>query len=279
MNKTKSQTDIRGTHWILTWNNPMFERNSDRAIAGEYPDCDYKCNGCERCRLYELPARPEDVEHMINDTDMRNVWEAKGQLEKGKDGTPHIQFYLKTPQVRWSAVKKQYPQCHIELSKTPWKVESYCSKLNTRVSASTQTDKSQTDGVDEKYTTKMFWEDLARIWPDFRDVSEDEMECFDCATRCLIDIDIPCWMLAVQPQVRKAFQLYGHRIMAQYARKDEPKNIYETAASQESDGELYESESSDCSSEGSEEGDSQEEDCSEASEQSDDSSSGEDSEG
>ena len=239
MSKTDRPTDTqqRGVYWILTHNNPDDKFVSSAQIE-EFASEDYDGPEIEvAADLYE----PWQL-----------GWEFDGQDEVGESGTHHHQFWVNTKkQVRFSAVKKVFPKCHIEKANDINKVKSYCKKVATRQ----KTSQTNSDSQDDKYTTKMFWEDLARIWPDFKDTSEDEMECFDSATRCLIDSDIPCWMLAVQPQVRKAFQLYGTRIMAQYARKDEDKNIYETPGPQQSDSELHQAEPSECSSEGSEESD------------------------
>lgn len=243
MSKTDRQTDTqqRGSHWMLTWNNPV---PKDRDSRFEKP-LFYSSEDIEEANAANLDL----CCHKAFRDALALGWTFDGQEEESASGTHHYQFWVNThKQVRWRAVKKVFYECHIEKTVNKSKAESYCRKL-----ASRKTD-NETD-VDEKYTTKMFWEDLARIWPDFKDISEDEMECFDSATRCLIDSDIPCWMLAVQPQVRKAFQLYGPRIMAQYARKDEAKNIYETPGEEQSDSELHEAEPSECSSEGSEESD------------------------
>ena len=273
------QTDVRSTHWILTWNNPPKYSDydtedlddEDRLLAKRGDTIPFLQKGLDVNGNEEYWNNEFNVAHHFG-------WTFDGQLEVGANGTPHYQFYLDTKrQMRFAAVKKVFPACHIEASKHPKKVESYCKKLDTR-SAATQTE-SQTDIP--KYTTKDFWEDLSKVWPDFRNESEDEMECFDSAVRCLVDIDIPCYMLAVQPQVRKAFQLYGHRIMAQFDRKfgtDEKSDnvLYETSGPLHPNGKLYESLPASPTSEGSEESD--EEDGEGSHEDSEDSGS-EDSEG
>jgi len=242
MSETDRQTDTkqRGTHWMLTWNNPAKDFGRE-VVFWSSTDIDVS-------EETETPLAAPLLRPFA--TAWQKGWTFDGQLEVGENGTPHFQFWVNTQeQVRFAAVKKVFDKCHIEKTDNVKKAESYCKKLRTR-----QPDR-QTNEIDEKYSTKMFWEDLARIWPDFKDISEDEMECFDSATRCLIDSDIPCWMLAVQPQVRKAFQLYGSRIMAQYARKDAALNTYETPGQEQQDSELHEAESAECSSEGSEESD------------------------
>lgn len=188
---------------MLTWNNPTFRK---------FPPCPLDSylqeNGYVRNR------EPEWYEAE------KQGWTWTGQLEQGDSGTAHYQFCLNTNrQVRWSAVKKVFPQCHIEKTKNIKKAESYVKKVDSRL-----VDKdSQTETP--KYTTKDFWEDLALVWPEYANSeNEDIMSDFDLAVKCLIDSNIPCHMLAVQPQVRKAFLLYGTEIMAQYARLNPAAN-------------------------------------------------------
>lgn len=85
----------RATCWSLTINNPT--------------DGDLKV---------ELPAG----------------WKVEGQIEQGENGTPHFQGMLKTPQVRFSAVKKIYPRAHIEPAKNRKALQAYVHKEETRVS-------------------------------------------------------------------------------------------------------------------------------------------------
>jgi len=72
-----------------------------------------------------------DEEH-INSARQKG-WKVDGQLEKGeKDGTPHYQLIVRTPQVRFSAVKKAFPRAHIEIARNPTALASYCKKEDTR---------------------------------------------------------------------------------------------------------------------------------------------------
>lgn len=60
-------------------------------------------------------------------------WKVHGQLEKGENGTPHYQLMLRTPQVRFSAVKSVFPRAHIEVSRNPTALAAYVQKDETRV--------------------------------------------------------------------------------------------------------------------------------------------------
>ncbi len=59
-------------------------------------------------------------------------WKVEGQLEKGSEGTPHYQLIVKTPQVRFSAIKKQFPRAHIEIARNAKALEQYVNKEETR---------------------------------------------------------------------------------------------------------------------------------------------------
>jgi len=60
-------------------------------------------------------------------------WKLTGQFEKGKEGTEHFQGMLKTPQVRFSAVKRAFPRAHIEGARNALALAAYVSKEDTRV--------------------------------------------------------------------------------------------------------------------------------------------------
>lgn len=59
-------------------------------------------------------------------------WEIFGQPEVGKNGTPHLQLCLKTPQVRWSAVKNHFKRANISLARNPKALTKYVQKEETR---------------------------------------------------------------------------------------------------------------------------------------------------
>lgn len=60
-------------------------------------------------------------------------WKVEGQKEVGKEGTPHYQLMVKTPQVRFSAVKKAFPRAHIEVARNVAALEVYVHKAETKV--------------------------------------------------------------------------------------------------------------------------------------------------
>lgn len=60
-------------------------------------------------------------------------WSLEGQYEKGAEGTVHFQGLLKTTQVRFSAVKRQFPRGHIEIARNEQALRSYVHKEDTRL--------------------------------------------------------------------------------------------------------------------------------------------------
>lgn len=55
-------------------------------------------------------------------------------MEKGAEGTLHIQAFIRFTNKRSSkALKKMFPRAHIEVAKHSFESWQYCSKLDTRV--------------------------------------------------------------------------------------------------------------------------------------------------
>lgn len=60
-------------------------------------------------------------------------WRLTGQYEVGEEGTRHYQGMLTTPQVRFAAVKKQFPRAHIEIARDRQALLRYVHKEDTRL--------------------------------------------------------------------------------------------------------------------------------------------------
>lgn len=88
--------DNRGTCWSVTINNPT----------------------------------PDDEDFI--ELARQRGWQVDGQREKGAQGTEHYQLIVKTPQVRFSAVKKMFPRAHIELARNSKALETYVHKVESR---------------------------------------------------------------------------------------------------------------------------------------------------
>lgn len=86
-------------------------------------------------------------------------WSVEGQLEQGEQGTQHYQLLVRTPQTRFSAIKKAFPTAHIEAARNLAALKEYVHKTDTRV--------GQLKPQSDRYPsiTKM-WE---LIWGDWLD--------------------------------------------------------------------------------------------------------------
>lgn len=115
----------RGTCWSLTINNPTPE--------------DVRC---------ELPG-----------------WILGGQYEEGAEGTRHFQGILKTPQVRFSAVKHAFPRAHIEKARNPEALAKYVRKEDTRVSAFETTSTKNIFQAQDLICAMWDEEEFRRYWP------------------------------------------------------------------------------------------------------------------
>lgn len=60
-------------------------------------------------------------------------WKVEGQKEVGLEGTPHYQLAVKTPQVRFSAVRKAFQRGHVEQARNAKALQTYVTKEETRV--------------------------------------------------------------------------------------------------------------------------------------------------
>jgi len=89
-------TTDRGTAWSVTINNPVAADEENIALSRQ------------------------------------RGWTVDGQLEKGENGTPHYQLIVKTPQTRFSTVKKAFPRAHIELARKAVALEKYVHKKETK---------------------------------------------------------------------------------------------------------------------------------------------------
>lgn len=89
-------SDVRATNWSVTINNPTPKDDEEIALARQ------------------------------------KGWQVEGQKEVGESGTPHYQLHVKTPQVRFSAIKKVFSRAHIEVARNVSALANYVQKEETR---------------------------------------------------------------------------------------------------------------------------------------------------
>ena len=73
---------------------------------------------------------------------MKNASHWRGRLTDGgrpvgggEGRNPHYQLMVKTPQVRFSAVRKMFPRAHVEAAREPSALKRYVGKVESRVGA------------------------------------------------------------------------------------------------------------------------------------------------
>lgn len=156
-------------------------------------------------------------------------WQVLGQLEVGENGTPHYQLAVKTPQVRFSAVKKAFPRAHIEVARSAPALLKYVEKEQTRAGdLPTQQDKYPSLS---KYWDLIFLylNGLGKDGLDYCDLEEGKV-CFyreererlyrkaplsilDEATRHLITQGYHVEGIGANPNTRSQWKLYGNSII------------------------------------------------------------------
>lgn len=144
-------------------------------------------------------------EENINLARQKSGWTIIGQLEKGDNGTPHYQLMVKTPQVRFSAIKNAFPRAHIEVARDVKALETYVVKEDTRIGELQQSN--------EMYPSlsklwELFYERMSRrIDWEFQNVytfggKEEWLNAFDEFVGEAIEDGYRIETMAVNPQIR-----------------------------------------------------------------------------
>lgn len=176
-------TTQRATYWSVTINNPT-------------------------------PADEESIQLA-----RQKGWKVEGQLEKGEGGTLHYQLAVRTPQVRFSALKRQFPRAHIEVARNVAALSQYVTKEDTRQQSLPQSQ--------EMYPSlSKLWELISQYitlhQPTLIDATRrlyipnriDKLAIFDDAIKHLIEQGYHVETMGVNPQVRTAWKLYSHALFA-----------------------------------------------------------------
>lgn len=141
-------------------------------------------------------------------------WKVEGQEEKcPTTGKIHYQFWVKTPQVRMSEVKKIFAGAHIEVARNVKAVQQYCQKEETR--------SGQLPQSSDKYPTQDKLFGLFASWIQqryangrgrFPKSGEDWLINLDMCCEALIRDGYRVESLAVNPAVRSAIKKFGSAI-------------------------------------------------------------------
>ena len=177
-------------------------------------------------------------------------WKVEGQLERGESGTPHYQLSVRSPQVRFSAVKKMFPRAHIEVARNAIALKQYVNKEDTRI--------GELPVGQELYPSlSKFWDLMFVYFADEGDVSYldipeivgdwDEKKLlrkFDEVASHLIASGYHVETMAVNPQTRSCWKLYSRALMTRARRAYEEslttsQTDRQTDNALDSDNEIY----------------------------------------
>jgi len=187
--------DNRATSWSVTINNPSSTDEEQIAIARQ------------------------------------KGWKVEGQLEQGTEGTPHYQLLVKTPQVRFSAVKKAFPRAHVEQARNVSALQQYVTKSDTRLaglptaqecypSMSKLWDLITSYLNAQPFYSKHIYEQSIRIMGMLSEERDElVMSMFDSAIAHLIRQGYHVESMAVNPQVRSCWKRYYKPLFERSAKK------------------------------------------------------------
>lgn len=156
-------------------------------------------------------------------------WQVVGQKERGQQGTEHYQLMLRTPQVRFSAVKKQFPRAHIEVARNSVALEQYVQKEDTRAGGLPSNQNKYPsfskfiDLIYDYYTAEgedgfdyvLLSDGVCRF---YKDENEQKWACspllmLDRATRHLIKNGYYVEQIAGNPAIRSQWKLFWREMM------------------------------------------------------------------
>jgi len=140
-------------------------------------------------------------------------WSVEGQLEQGDNGTPHYQLIVKTPQMRFSALKKAFPRAHIEIAINVQALENYVKKDDTRI--------GQLPSQSEFYPSLQKMWDMFAIYfsPDLftiHPITRERKTILDVFDDFIFDKIAEGYVLetmGVNPQIRSCVKLYYKAII------------------------------------------------------------------
>jgi len=157
-------------------------------------------------------------------------WKVDGQEEVAPTtGTRHIQFWVKTPQVRESEVRSVFQGAHVEKAVNPKKVMNYCKKEATRSGVIPQaSDKYPNQdklfklfgvwiGDQHIRSTRWLYDDDGQRRRNVR--GDIWLQQFDQCCGELIEKGYRVESLAVNPAVRSAIKKFGNAIFERYIKE------------------------------------------------------------
>lgn len=143
-------------------------------------------------------------------------WVLTGQYEIGAEGTRHFQGMLKTPQVRFSAVKKQFPRAHIEVARAPKALEKYVHKEDTRVGY--KSEQLNVFTAQQLIASKWREEDFIQVTEEYPMDTDVVMIYLDRLTAVEIAKGAQCLeFIAINPMWRSSWKRFWRSIINRHA--------------------------------------------------------------
>lgn len=152
-------------------------------------------------------------------------WKVEGQLEKGDKGTTHYQLMVLTGQVRFSAVKKQFPRAHIELARNPEALAQYVKKEETR-----EAELSEASELYPSYSkvSAFFAEECQEYIYEYGSLPNEKLlEIFDTMVDKKIRQGYYLETIAVNPQIRSAIKKFGKAIFRRWSNRQTDRQTSE----------------------------------------------------
>lgn len=141
-------------------------------------------------------------------------WGVEGQLERGnEEGTEHYQLLVRTPQVRFSAVKKVFPTAHIELARNVCALEQYVHKEDTRVEALKNVEVSFLTYPQVRTQFFKWLVDQSLHESLYRD-PEERLQTWDRFIGLSIEEGMNCDLIGMNPQHRGCISKYWRHYIA-----------------------------------------------------------------
>jgi len=146
-------------------------------------------------------------------------WKFEGQIERGEQGTTHLQGMLSTPQVRFSQVKSHFPTAHIEVARDKKALRAYVHKADTRIAEVPTTSGMNVFVLQNKVCT--IWDyDGFRFYLELNkwDTSKAYLAYADACVKKLISQGEANGIeyVAINPMWRSAWKYFGENIIARH---------------------------------------------------------------
>jgi len=156
-------------------------------------------------------------------------WTIEGQLEVGKNGTPHYQLAVCT-QEPWKVVKGQFPRANIQEAQDPEALRKYVVKEATRVLDLTTPPAPRRNRNSGRAAAQFFESVFEEAYTQFglgvdeMIKNDDSLKVFDLAVNQLVvENGYDTAIRATRPDVRSAYKRYRYAMWSIWYHKNIPQ--------------------------------------------------------